>query len=47
MSSTPGVDIYRVPETLNFPEEETKTQDYWEKNKVFEKCLIQSKDKPR
>lgn len=39
--------IYRVPETINFPEEEEKTFKYWAENKVFEQCLEQSKGKPK
>lgn len=40
-------EIYRVPETINFPEEEEKTLKFWGDNKVFEKCLQQSKGKPK
>lgn len=40
-------EIYRVPETINFPEEEEKTLKFWDENKVFEKCLQQSKGKPK
>lgn len=40
-------DIYHVPETINFPQEEEKTQKYWADNKVFEQCLQQSKGKPK
>lgn len=39
--------IYRVPENINFSEEEEKTLNFWNKNKVFERCLLQSKGKPR
>lgn len=40
-------EIYRVPETISFPEEEEKTLKFWGDNKVFEKCLQQSKGKPK
>lgn len=40
-------EIYRVAETINFPQEEEKTQKYWSDNKVFEQCLQQSKGKPK
>lgn len=40
-------EIYRVPETINFPDEEEKTLKFWGDNKVFEKCLQQSKGKPK
>lgn len=37
----------RVPENINFPEEEEKVQQYWKKENAFENCLKQSKGKPR
>lgn len=37
----------RVPENINFPEEEEKIQEYWKKENAFENCLKQSKGKPR
>lgn len=40
-------DIYRVPESIKFPEEEERTLKFWGDNKVFEKCLQQSKGKPK
>lgn len=40
-------ELYRVPETISFPEEEEKTLKFWEDNTVFEKCLQQSKGKPK
>lgn len=40
-------EMYRVPETISFPEEEEKTFKFWNDNKVFEKCLQQSKGKPK
>lgn len=40
-------EMYRVPETINFPEEEERTLKFWGDNKVFEKCLQQSKGKPK
>lgn len=49
-SSPTGVlneDIYRVPENINFSQEEVKTLKFWNDNKVFERCLQQSKGKPR
>lgn len=40
-------EMYRVPETINFPDEEEKTLQFWSENKIFEKCLQQSKGKPK
>lgn len=40
-------ELYRVPETINFPAEEEKTLKFWGDSKVFEKCLQQSKGKPK
>lgn len=40
-------ELYRVPETISFPDEEEKTLKFWGDNKVFEKCLQQSKGKPK
>lgn len=40
-------EIYRVPETINFPEEEEQTLKFWAENKVFEQCLQQSRGKPK
>lgn len=40
-------ELYRVPENINFPAEEEKTLKFWGDNKVFEKCLQQSKGKPK
>lgn len=40
-------EIYRVPENINFSEEEEKTLKYWSEIKVFEQCLQQSKGKPK
>lgn len=40
-------ELYRIPETINFPDEEEKTLKFWGDNKVFEKCLRQSKGKPK
>uniref|UniRef100_A0A336LLA8 Isoleucine--tRNA ligase, cytoplasmic n=1 Tax=Culicoides sonorensis TaxID=179676 RepID=A0A336LLA8_CULSO len=37
----------RVPENINFPEEEEKIMEYWRKENAFENCLKQSKGKPR
>uniref|UniRef100_A0A1L8DRS7 Isoleucine--tRNA ligase, cytoplasmic n=1 Tax=Nyssomyia neivai TaxID=330878 RepID=A0A1L8DRS7_9DIPT len=37
----------RVPENINFPEEEEKILEYWKKERCFEKCLQQSKKKPK
>ncbi|GAB0099213.1 Isoleucyl-tRNA synthetase [Sergentomyia squamirostris] len=37
----------RVPENINFPVEEEKILEYWEKEKCFEKCLQQSKKKSK
>lgn len=40
-------EMYRVPENISFPEEEEKTLKFWGDNQVFEKCLQQSKGKPK
>lgn len=40
-------DLSRVPETINFPEEEEKILTYWQSEKIFENCLKLSKGKPR
>ncbi|XP_063707236.1 isoleucine--tRNA ligase, cytoplasmic-like [Culicoides brevitarsis] len=39
--------LKRVPENINFAEEEEKIQEYWKKENAFENCLKQSKGKPR
>lgn len=41
------LDLYRVPETINFAQEEDNTLKEWTTNQVFKQCLDQSKDKPR
>lgn len=46
-SSSFDDEIYRVPETISFPDEEEKTLKFWGDNKVFEKCLQQSKGRPK
>lgn len=46
-SSASNDEMYRVPETINFSQEEEKTLKFWSENKVFEKCLQQSKGKPK
>ncbi|XP_044256881.1 isoleucine--tRNA ligase, cytoplasmic [Tribolium madens] len=43
----PVQEIPRVPETINFPEEEEKILKYWSEIDVFQTCLKQSKGKPR
>lgn len=40
-------EMYRVPETISFPDEEEKTMKFWDDHNVFEKCLQQSKGKPK
>ncbi|XP_067616969.1 isoleucine--tRNA ligase, cytoplasmic [Eurosta solidaginis] len=40
-------DVCRVPETINFTAEEEKTLETWRINKIFEKCMQLSKDKPK
>lgn len=40
-------DTNRVPENINFPQEEEKVLEYWREIKAFENCLKQSKGKPR
>lgn len=37
----------RIPDTINFPEEEERVLKFWQDNKCFENCLKQSKNKPR
>ncbi|XP_051165304.1 isoleucine--tRNA ligase, cytoplasmic [Leptopilina boulardi] len=37
----------KLPETINFPQEEEVVLDLWNKLDVFQKCLQQSKGKPR
>ncbi|XP_018567070.1 isoleucine--tRNA ligase, cytoplasmic [Anoplophora glabripennis] len=39
--------VLRVPETINFPEEEEKIINYWKKIDAFQTSLKQSKGKPR
>ena len=39
--------LYRVPETISFPDEEEKTLKFWSENEVFKKCLEQSEGKPK
>lgn len=40
-------DLERIPENINFPNEEERILQYWKDEKVFENCLKQSKGKPR
>jgi isoleucyl-tRNA synthetase len=40
-------DLSRIPENINFPEEEEVVMKYWKDTKAFETCLKQSKNKPR
>lgn len=40
-------DLQRIPETINFSQEEENILKYWKDEKVFENCLKQSKSKPR
>jgi hypothetical protein len=40
-------DLQRIPESINFPQEEEYVLQYWKDEKVFENCLKQSKGKPR
>lgn len=40
-------DLERIPESINFPNEEEKVLQYWKDEQVFENCLKQSKGKPR
>lgn len=39
--------IPRVPESINFAEEEEKIIKYWNQIDAFQTCLKQSKGKPR
>ena len=39
--------LQRIPDNINFAAEEEKTNQYWIEEKAFEKCLAQSKGKPR
>jgi isoleucyl-tRNA synthetase len=40
-------DLERIPENINFSQEEGNVLSYWNAEKVFENCLKQSKGKPR
>ncbi|CRL07911.1 CLUMA_CG020964, isoform A [Clunio marinus] len=40
-------DLQRIPESINFPQEEENILKYWKDEKIFENCLKQSKSKPR
>ena len=40
-------EVHRLPESINFSQEEEKILKYWQDEKVFENCLKQSKGKPR
>ncbi|KAK0075984.1 hypothetical protein PV325_006058 [Microctonus aethiopoides] len=37
----------KLPDTINFPKEEEKILEYWNKHNVFQNCLKQSEGKPR
>lgn len=37
--------VHSVPENIDFPKEEEKTQQFWEENKAFEKSLLLSAGK--
>ena len=39
--------LQRIPDNINFAAEEEKVVKYWFEEKAFEKCLIQSKGKPK
>jgi isoleucyl-tRNA synthetase len=47
MSNIKLADLERIPESINFPQEEVNTLKYWKDEKAFENCLKQSKGKPR
>ena len=40
-------EVPRVPESINFPQEEEKIYEIWKRLDVFQQCLKQSKGKPR
>lgn len=40
-------DLYRLPESINFPQEEETVLQFWKDEKAFENCQKQSKGKPR
>ena len=42
-----GSDMDRLPESINFANEEKKVLENWKKLDVFKSCLKQSKGKPR
>lgn len=46
-SSATFEEICRIPETINFAEQEEHILHFWTENKIFEKCLKDSKDKKR
>lgn len=44
MTTTPDA---KIPDSINFPEEEEKILKFWEENECFKNCLKQSKNRPR
>lgn len=40
-------ELERIPENINFPQEEEKVLQFWKDSLAFETCLKQSKNKPR
>jgi isoleucyl-tRNA synthetase len=40
-------ELERIPENINFPQEEEKILQFWKDTQAFETCLKQSKNKPR
>lgn len=37
----------KIPDSINFPEEEERILQFWEENECFKNCLKQSKNRPR
>ena len=40
-------DLRRLPEKINFPEEEETILKFWNDEKIFEQCMKMSKGKPK
>lgn len=37
----------KIPDSINFSEEEEKILKFWEENECFKNCLKQSKNRPK
>lgn len=40
-------DLGRLPEKINFPEEEEQILKFWNEQEIFAKCMKASKGKPK